>query len=134
MIKLSKRKKKNNEIVFHEDDTDVVKMTKMLAVFEKMNLGEYIQYLGKPWHIIWSNILVGVSRGIGLTIGAALVIILIVKLLTLFIGLKFPWLSDASAQLLQVIKTTPGAERFVQVVEQSQEKARKAEELQENLK
>lgn len=134
MIKLSKRKKKNNEIVFHEDDTDVVKMTKMLAVFEKMNLGEYIQYLGKPWHIIWSNILVGVSRGIGLTIGAALVIILIVKLLTLFIGLKFPWLSDASAQLLQVIKTTPGAERFVQVVEQSQEKARKAEKLQENLK
>lgn len=133
MIKLSKRKKKNNEIVFHEDDTDVVKMTKMLAVFEKMNLGEYIQYLGKPWHIIWSNILVGVSRGIGLTIGAALVIILIVKLLTLFIGLKFPWLSDASAQLLQVIKTTPGAERFVQVVEQSQEKARKAEKLQENL-
>lgn len=135
MIKILKRKKKkNNDIVFHEDDTDVVKMTKMLAVFEKMNLGEYIQYLGKPWHIIWSNILVGISRGIGLTIGAALVIILIVKLLTLFIGLKFPWLSDASAQLLQVIKTTPGAERFVQVVEQSQENARKAEELRENLK
>lgn len=35
MIKLLKRKKKNNDIVFREDDTDVVKMTKMLAVFEK---------------------------------------------------------------------------------------------------
>ncbi len=134
MIKILKRKKKKNDIVFNEDDTDIVRMTKMLAVFEKMNLGEYIQYLGKPWHIIWSNILVGISRGIGLTIGAALVIILIVKLLTLFIGLKFPWLSDASAQLLQVIKTTPGAERFVQVVEQSQENTQKAEELVDNLK
>lgn len=131
MIKMLKRKPKKHDVVFHDDDTDIVRMTKMLAVFEKMNLGEYIQYLGKPWHIIWSNILVGISRGIGLTIGAALVIVLIVKLLTLFIGLKFPWLSDASAQLLQVIKTTPGAERFVQAVEESQEKVKLEEEAKE---
>lgn len=116
MIKL-RRKKKEQKIKILDSDSDVVKLNKLLASFERVKIGEYIEYLGKPWRIIWTNILVGVSRGVGLTLGMALIIIIIIKILVWMIAAKFPWLSDASQQMLAVIKTTPGLERFVDAVE-----------------
>lgn len=124
MIKLMKKKaSKKRAVIIEETDSDVVKLGKLVASFEKMKLGEYIQYLGKPWRIVWTNILVGVSRGIGLTLGMAIVIILIIKLLGLFISLNvFPWLSETSQDLLYIIRTTPGLEKIVEVVDRLHER------------
>lgn len=88
---------------------------------------EYMNYVGRPWHIIWSNILAGISRGIGLTLGVALVVYATVKILTFLISARFPWLSDASSELMHVIKTTPGLERYTQAVEDAKHKQHQRE-------
>ncbi len=113
MIFKRKKKKEETKPLSAEEQFSLA-----MKAFEKMRLADYIQYLGRPWRIIWTNVLVGVSRGIGLTLGMALVIILIVKILSLMISWKFPWLSDVSAELLELMKTTPGLEKFAGAIEQ----------------
>lgn len=99
------------------DEERMTRAEKMLTV----QLADYIMYMGRPWRIIWTNVLLGVSRGVGLTLGFAIVIIITIKILSLLISWKFPWLSDMSEQLLDVIKTTPGLEKFSSVIDKTME-------------
>lgn len=109
-VKLKKKKKLT-------DEERMTRAEKMLTV----QLADYITYMGKPWRIIWTNVLMGVSRGVGLTLGFAIVIIITIKILSLLISWKFPWLSDVSEELLDVIKTTPGLEKFSSVIDKTME-------------
>ncbi len=109
-VKLKKKKKLT-------DEERMTRAEKMLTV----QLADYIAYMGRPWRIIWTNILLGISRGVGLTLGFAIVIIITIKILSLLISWKFPWLSDVSEQLLDVIKTTPGLEKFSSVIDKTME-------------
>lgn len=92
---------------------------KVAAALQKARLGDYITYMSNPWRIIWTNMLIGVSRGVGLTLGFGVVIFITIKVLSLMISWKFPWLSEASEGLLEVIKTTPGLEKFSTVIDKS---------------
>ena len=109
-VKLKKKKKLT-------DEERMTRAEKMLTV----QLADYIAYMGRPWRIIWTNILFGISRGVGLTLGFAIVIIITIKILSLLISWKFPWLSDVSDQVLDVIKTTPGLEKFSSVIDKTME-------------
>ena len=109
-VKLKKKKKLT-------DEERMTRAEKMLTV----QLADYIAYMGRPWRIIWTNILLGISRGVGLTLSFAIVIIITIKILSLLISWKFPWLSDVSEQLLDVIKTTPGLEKFSSVIDKTME-------------
>lgn len=109
-VKLKKKKKLT-------DEERMTRAEKLLTV----QLADYIMYMGRPWRIIWTNVLLGVSRGVGLTLGFAIVIIITIKILSLLISWKFPWLSDMSQELLEVIKTTPGLEKFSTVIDKTME-------------
>lgn len=109
-VKLKKKKKLT-------DEERMTRAEKLLTV----QLADYIMYMGRPWRIIWTNVLLGVSRGVGLTLGFAIVIIITIKILSLLISWKFPWLSDMSQELLEVIKTTPGLEKFSTVIDRTME-------------
>lgn len=117
MPKVSLKKKKNQEILTPEQR--LTQAEKVAAALQKARLGDYITYMSSPWRIIWTNMLIGVSRGVGLTLGFALVIIITIKVLSLLISWKFPWLSDVSQGLLDVIKQTPGLEPFSKVIDEN---------------
>lgn len=49
----------------------------LLQSFEKFRtqeLGEFRDYLSRPWRILWLNFLAGTARGLGFWLGAAAVI------------------------------------------------------------
>ena len=111
------KKKKTTEPLTPEQR--LTQAEKVATALQKARLGDYITYMSNPWRIIWTNMLIGVSRGVGLTLGFALVIVITIKVLSLLISWKFPWLSDVSQGLLDVIKTTPGLEPFSKVIDES---------------
>ena len=123
MIFFRSKKKKGREI--KDEDIPRELSPQEIKAMKKIgkSMSEYMNYIGRPWHIIWSNILAGISRGIGVTLGVALVVYLTIKILTFLISVRFPWLSDASSELMHVIKTTPGLERYTQAVEDAKHKA-----------
>lgn len=113
---LKKKSKKQPELT---PEQRLTQAEKVAAALQKARLGDYITYMSNPWRIIWTNMLIGVSRGIGLTFGFAVVIIITIKILSLMIAWQFPWLSDVSKELLEVMKTAPGLEKFSTVIEQN---------------
>ena len=117
MPRIKFKKKKNQEPLTPEQR--LTQAEKVAAALQKARLGDYITYMSSPWRIIWTNMLIGVSRGVGLTLGFAIVIVITIKVLGLLISWKFPWLSDMSQGLLDVIKTTPGLEPFSKVIDES---------------
>ena len=106
MPKIKLKKNKTKEPLTPEQR--LTQAEKVAADLQKARLGDSITYMSSPWRIIWTNMLIGVSRGVGLTLGFAIVIVITIKVLSLLISWKFPWLSDMSQGLLDVIKTTPG--------------------------
>ncbi|WCK53687.1 DUF5665 domain-containing protein [Aneurinibacillus sp. Ricciae_BoGa-3] len=65
---------------------------------EKSRITDFIENYQNPKRVIWINILAGVSRGVGLTIGTALIIALVVYVLSLFVSM--PLVGKYIAQLL----------------------------------
>lgn len=87
-------------------------LKKVADRIEKMRLGDYIENMNRPGHLIWINLLSGISKGVGLTIGATLVIALLFKLLGALIAMNIPYLTEMLQDIVQIIKTTPGVEKF----------------------
>ena len=68
--------------------------------------------MNKPGRIIWVNLLAGISRGVGLTVGATLVIAILFKLLSALIAMNIPYLTDMLQEIVQIIKATPAGGTF----------------------
>lgn len=76
---------------------------------EKMRLGEYVEMMNRPGRLIWTNLLIGISRGVGLTVGATLVIAVLFKILSALIAMNIPYLTDLLQDVVQIIKEVPGS-------------------------
>lgn len=104
-----RKKNKATPIVYSEEDR-YTQLAKVARHIEKMRLGEYVEMMNRPGRIIWMNLLVGISRGVGLTIGATLVIAILFKMLTALIEMKIPYLTEMLQEVVQIIKDTPGGQ------------------------
>ncbi len=104
-----RKKNKATPIVYSEEER-YTQLTKVARHIEKMRLGEYVEMMNRPGRIIWMNLLVGISRGVGLTIGATLVIAILFKMLTALIEMKIPYLTEMLQEVVQIIKDTPSGQ------------------------
>ena len=71
---------------------------------EKSRIAEYIQYLEHPSRMLWTNFLIGIARGLGSTIGLALVLGLFFYIIQKIIMLNLPGISDAIADFIIMIQ------------------------------
>lgn len=105
------KKKKNRGIQEKETQDDKYSQLEKVAIhIEKMRLGDYVEMMGRPGRIIWTNFLGGIAKGVGLTIGATLVIAILFKLLSALIAMNIPYLTDMLQEVVQIIKETPGGQ------------------------
>ena len=86
---------------------------------EKIRLGEYVEMMNRPGRLIWTNLLIGISRGVGLTVGATLVIAVLFKILSALIAMNIPYLTDLLQDVVQIIKEVPGGNTALPVSSES---------------
>jgi len=71
---------------------------KLNKYFERVNFGAYVQLLQRPWQIIWLNFIGGLARGVGIGLGftvlAALLIIILQKLSVLNLPVVGTYIAD----------------------------------------
>lgn len=71
---------------------------KLNKYFERVNFGAYVQLLQRPWQIIWLNFIGGLARGVGIGLGftvlAALLIIILQKLSVLNLPIVGTYIAD----------------------------------------
>ncbi|MGG1661754.1 DUF5665 domain-containing protein [Brevibacillus sp. NRS-1366] len=79
------------------------RMHKVAMFLEDIRLADVIQNYTAPRKLLWINFLAGLARGLGLTIGTAIVLALLGSLLTQF--LSIPIIGDFIRQLIEYIQS-----------------------------
>lgn len=76
----------------------------LTRTMEKTRIAEYVQYLDRPGRLLWTNFLIGVARGLGSTIGLAVVIGLLIFFLQKVLLLNLPIISDFIADFILMVQ------------------------------
>ncbi|GIO06580.1 DUF5665 domain-containing protein [Brevibacillus reuszeri] len=79
------------------------RMHKIAMFLEDIRLADVIQNYTAPRKLLWINFLAGLARGLGLTIGTAIVLTLLGSLLTQF--LSVPIIGDFIRQLVEYVQS-----------------------------
>jgi hypothetical protein len=98
-------------------DKNVVKARNARRALKAGGLADFMAYVQSPWRIIWSNFLVGVFRGLGLAIGATLVLGTLLWLLALarHIPMVGEFASDLKDQIVQYAEETRYSDDFERI-------------------
>lgn len=79
------------------------RMDKIAMFLEDIRLADVIQNYTAPRKLLWINFLAGLARGLGLTIGTAIVLALLGSLLKEF--LSIPIIGDYIRQIVEYVQT-----------------------------
>ena len=81
---------------------------KLADRLESMRIAEYIDLLQKPSKIIYLNFLAGISKGLGIAVGATIVFAILIDLLSRLIVVNLPVIGDFIVQILHIIEAKQG--------------------------
>lgn len=84
------------------------KIEKLLDDLGRARLYEFVSFVQRPWRMFWMNFMIGVARGLGLTIGTAIVLSISYQILQHLMELNIPfiteWVADWITQIMSIIK------------------------------
>ena len=101
-------KKRNKKVIEPAEKLPPkTQLEKIADRIEKMRLANYLDMANRPTRIIWTNFLAGAARGIGFTVGAALIITVVVKILMYLVSMNIPYLSEQLVSVVELIKSVP---------------------------
>ena len=76
--------------------------------FNRARLLEYIELVNKPKKLFWLNFFSGLAKGLGLTIGTAIVLTILFKITQHIIALNIPyitvWVSEWISQVTDLLR------------------------------
>ncbi|MEB3100612.1 DUF5665 domain-containing protein [Ferviditalea candida] len=80
------------------------KLAKLAADMEKVQIADYVQLLNSPRKLIWTNLIAGISRGVGIAIGVTVFAAGILYVLQLLGALNLPIIGDFIAELIKIVQ------------------------------
>ncbi len=84
------------------------KIEKQFISLEKrlgaMNIAEYISLVNSPRKILWLNFIIGIARGLGISIGATLLGALVLMFLFRLAELNLPIIGEFIARMVIIVK------------------------------
>lgn len=85
--------------------TQLAKITEELTrTMEKTRIAEYVEYLEHPGKLLFTNFLIGIARGLGSTIGLAIVIGIFAYFIQKLVMLNLPGISDFITRFIVMIQ------------------------------
>ena len=79
-------------------------LEKLATRLENCGLEEYIKLSQRTWKILWLNFLSGIARGLGFTVGTAIVLAIAYKVLKQLISMNIPYLTEVLKDVVELIK------------------------------
>ena len=78
-------------------------MERLSRHLEALRIADYIELLEKPWKLITTNFIAGISRGVGFAVGTTIVFALIVEGLRRIILINIPVINDYLVEIFKLI-------------------------------
>lgn len=85
-----------------ERESDLI--SKLTDTLERMHLDDYLEYVSNRRRMIWNNLLYGVLRGLGFTLGFTVLGALVVVLLRHLLVINTPGIGDFLAEVIHAIE------------------------------
>lgn len=78
------------------------KLMKLAILLERLNLYDYLNLLHKPVKLIWINFWIGVARGLGAMVGAAILIVIFFYVAKKMVNL--PLIGSFVAEVVKIVQ------------------------------
>ena len=85
-----------------ERESDLI--SKLTDTLERMHLDDYLEYVSNRRRMIWNNLLYGVLRGLGFTLGFTVLGALVVVLLRQLLVINIPGIGDFLEEVIHAIE------------------------------
>ncbi len=89
-------------------DEKIKELDKLAARLENSGIYEYVGMQKRTGKILWLNFLSGVARGLGFTVGTAIVLAVAYKALSHLISMNIPYLTEVLTELISYVKGVSG--------------------------
>ncbi len=86
------------------DRQTIDQLDKLVARLENSGVEEYVKLSQRTWKVLWLNFLSGVARGLGFTVGTAIVLAVVYKILSEIISMNIPYLTEMLKELVELVK------------------------------
>lgn len=83
---------------------DREQMERFLGALERMRLDEYVAYVSNRRRLLWQNLLCGVCRGFGFTLGFSVLGALLAALLRALVADNLPLIGGFLAEVIHAIE------------------------------
>ena len=83
---------------------DRERIDRLLATLERMRLEEYLEYVTDRRRVLWRNLLYGVGRGLGFTLGFSVLGALLAVLLRSLVVDNIPLIGGFLAEVIHAIE------------------------------
>ena len=124
--------------VLHDiDDSEEARMRRRaLHKMISAELEDFLRYLSSPWHILWRNMLVGLTRGLGAIFGVTIVVGVAIWVLKIFIDLPLigNYARDFRERVTEVAEQTRYSDDFVRLQSTMERIDRRLKEQNELLR
>lgn len=86
------------------NEEQLEKVEKLVHRLDNSGLKQYVALSGRPVKIFMLNFMSGVARGLGFTVGTAIVLAIAYKVLSYVISMNIPYLTELLNELVAMIK------------------------------
>lgn len=83
-------------------------LEKLVVRLESMRIAEYMELLEKPGKLILINFVAGMARGLGIAIGATLIVAMLIELLRQLLLLNIPGVGNYIAEIVKIVERRNG--------------------------
>jgi len=80
-------------------------LDKLTQRLENSGVEEYVRLSQNTPKILWLNFLSGIARGLGFTLGTAIVLAGLYKVISKLISMKIPYLTELLTEFIIMVKT-----------------------------
>ncbi|HBS60589.1 MAG TPA: hypothetical protein DEA44_15175 [Firmicutes bacterium] len=85
------------------------RLTQLVHHLEAMRVADYVELLQKPHRLIALNFLAGLSRGLGIALGATLLVALVLNFLQRLLILNIPGIGNFVAEIIRIVEQKNGS-------------------------
>ena len=87
------------------DEQQIKELDKLAQRLENSGVREYVRLSQRTGRILWFNFLSGIARGLGFTVGTALVLTMVYKILSHIISMNIPYLTEMLTDCVEFVKS-----------------------------
>jgi hypothetical protein len=82
-------------------------LDKLAQRLENSGVVDYVRLSQNTPRILWLNFLSGVARGLGFTVGTAIVLAMMYRTVSHLISMNIPYLTEMLTEFIIMVKTMP---------------------------